>query len=222
VKKRRIDMRRISFVMVAATAVLSLSAKSLRAQSLDGRQIQMGLMGGLTSPAGDLSSEATHAGNAGALVTIATPMSHLRFRLDGQWQQMTGKRFGGALACIGCVGYYAQRNYRILDATANAVYGRTLSGPVSVYMIGGVGVYNLRGTTVVHQGTLRVDASSGATRLGLNGGIGASWRLGHVATFIETRFHRLLGSTSYRADGLYNEGLYDSFQFVPISVGVVF
>jgi hypothetical protein len=215
-------MDRLSFGIVASMAALSLSAGSLRAQSLDGQHVQMGLMGGLTSPAGDLSSEATHAGNAGALVTFGTRASHLRFRLDGQWQQMTGKRFGGALACIGCVGYYAQRNYRILDATANAVYGGTLSGPVRVYMIGGVGVYNLRGTTVAHQGTLRVDASSGATRFGLNGGVGASWRLGHVATFIETRFHRLFGSTSYRADRVYNEGLYGPFQFVPISAGIIF
>ena len=136
-------MDRISFLAVVVMAIVSAPAATLHAQSLDGRQVQVGLMGGLTSPAGDLSPAATHAGNAGALVTIGTPLSHLRLRVDGQWQQITGKRFGQSLACIGCTATTRQRNYGILDATANVVYGGTLSGPLSVYAIGGV---NERGT----------------------------------------------------------------------------
>jgi hypothetical protein len=217
-------MNRVSFATVTAISIVAIPAASLRAQSLDGRVVQVGLMGGLTSAAGNLSTSTTHAGNAGALVSVGTPASHLRFRLDAQWQQLSGKPFGGAeLECPSCVGSTRQRNYRVLDATANAVFKGTLSGPVSVYVIGGVGVYDVRGTTVVQQGDLVTRSNSGATRFGFNGGVGTSVKVGNVATFFEARFHQLVGHISYSSsDGYYDGGPPGVFQFVPISVGVVF
>jgi opacity protein-like surface antigen len=216
-------MNRVSLVAVAAIALVSAPASSLRAQSLDDRVVQVGLMGGLTSAAGNLSTPTTHAGNAGALVTVGAPSSHLRFRLDAQWQQLSGKSYGGALECPGCVGTFRHRNYRVLDATANAVLQGTLAAPVSVYVIGGVGVYGVRGTTVIRQGDLVASGSSSATRFGLNGGVGTSVRVGNIATFFEVRFHQLVGHISYSSsDGYYDGGPPGAFQFVPISVGVVF
>ena len=42
-----------------------------------------------TSPAGNLSTAAAHSGNLGALVTIATPMPHVRLRMKGHWQPLS-------------------------------------------------------------------------------------------------------------------------------------
>jgi opacity protein-like surface antigen len=215
-------MNRISLVAAAVTIAVSAHPTSVRSQSFTGRPIQVGLMGGFTKPAGDLSPVSDHSGNAGVLVTFGAPVSHLRFRLDGQWQQITGKvNGGGQLTCVSCTSTSLQRNYRILDATANAVYGGTLSGPVSLYVIGGVGVYGVRGTTLIHQGDEHTSESVSATRFGFNGGAGASVRVGHVATFIEASFHQLVGSNAYANNGFYGQQA-GAFQFVPINVGIVF
>ena len=179
-------------------------------------------MGGLTSPAGDVSTAATHAGNAGVLATIRTPVRRLHFRVDGQWQQITGRAYGASLNCVSCTATFFQRNYRIVDATANAVYGGTLSGPVRVYVIGGVGVYDVRGTDITRENDRVVSTNSSVTRFGLNGGVGTSVKVGHIATFFEVRFHQLVGPTSFRSDGYHDGGLPGAFQFVPISAGIVF
>ncbi len=216
-------MKRIAFIVTIAAATFSASAGVLRAQTLDDRQVQFGVMGGLTNPAGDLSTAASHSANAGGLVSIATPVPHLRFRVDGQWQQISGKPFGGAyLACIDCAGDFTERNYRMFNATANAVVSARLGARVNAYGIGGLGVYRLRGTSITHQGTLVVSQSSSETRFGFNGGAGLSAKLGHVDTFFEVRFHQLFGTTSYYSDGYYSGGLPGAFQFVPISIGVIF
>lgn len=214
-------MNRISFVAAAVITVVAAPAPQLRAQTFSGRPVQVGLMGGFTIPAGDLSSAANHSGNAGALVTIGAPESHLRFRLDAQWQRITGNANYAGLSCPSCVIFSYQRNYRVLDATANAVYGGTVSRSVSLYMIGGVGVYAVRGTSIIRQDDLVVSESSSATRFGFNGGVGMSVRLGHLATFVEARYHQLLGSRAYENDGL-NGPVPGAFKLVPISVGIVF
>jgi hypothetical protein len=210
--------------LVVAAALMALPAHAaLHAQSLPGKATQVGVMGGFTLPAGDLASSAYHAGNAGALVTFRAPASHLRFRLDGQWQQLTGNLYGGG-PVPETNGYstapFRRRSYRVLDATANAVYSGALARSARAYVIGGLGVYDVRGTTHFQQGTLLVDESSGATRMGLNGGAGVSVGVGHLATFIEARYHRLLGSHAYEKDGV-DGGAPGAFQIVSISAGII-
>jgi opacity protein-like surface antigen len=214
-------MNRHSLLALVAVTVASVPPAPLRAQSLDGRSVQFGLMGGLTKPLGDLSPATTHAANAGALVTIGAPESNLRFRLDGQWQQLTGKTNSIELACSSCISATYQRNFRILDATANAVYSVRLSEPVRLYAIGGAGVYNVRGTVLVHQDAVLTGERTAVTRLGFNAGAGLSLRLGHLATFVEARIHNLLGDHAYESDG-YSGALPGAFQFVPFSGGIVF
>lgn len=215
-------MHRNSFVAFAATAIVVAAAPSVHAQSLDGRPIQVGLMGGLTSPTGSLTTSVNHAANAGALVTIGTPVHNLRVRVDGQWQQMAGRTYDPSLACVGCGGSYTQRNYRMFDATANVVYGGTVAKSLNLYVIGGVGLYAFRLASTHHAGEFVASAASDATRFGFNGGVGASVRIGHVATFVEARFHQLVGRPSLTSDGFYQVGLPGPFQFVPVSVGIVF
>ena len=215
-------MRRLSFSAAAALITVTAAAASLHAQSFDGRTVQFGLMGGFTKPVGELSTSADLSGNAGALVTIGALGSRVRFRLDGQWQGMTGKvNAETQLLCVDCSSFSYRRNYRVFDATANAVVAGSFASNAKAYVIGGVGVYHVRGTNRIRQDALFVTQSTGATRFGFNGGVGLSVRLGHVATFVESRYHQLLGSHTYENDG-FNGPLPGAFQFVPISVGIVF
>jgi opacity protein-like surface antigen len=218
-------MRRKSFVAAVLIAT-SVHASSLGAQSFPGRPIQVGLMGGFTLPAGDLTLNSNHAGNAGALVTFGGPHSRLRFRLDGQRQQLTGKTFGGD-PVPGSGGFstesFRQRDIRILDATANAVLSGALFRSARVYVLGGVGLYNVRETTRFYGGELLSESSAASgTRVGLNGGIGVSAHLGRVATFVETRYHRLFGSATFEKNVGFIDKVPGAFQFVPISAGIIF
>lgn len=215
-------MNRFSFIAGAVIMLVSAPFPTLRTQSFEGRQLQFGLMGGFTKPIGDLSPSTTHAGNVGALMTLGAPTSRLRFRLDGQWPQITGKTNSvPQLACPSCSFSTYRRDFRVLDATANAVYSAKLSGAVGLYAIGGAGVYDVRGTVLVHQGSLVASERTAATRLGFNAGAGMSFRVGHLATFIEARVHSLVGSHAYENDG-FDGALPGAFQLVPVSVGIIF
>jgi hypothetical protein len=213
-------MNRNSFVAVLGLAAGAITS-ALPAQSIAGTPIQFGVMGGRTKPVGDLSAAANNDWNFGGLVLFGAPESTLRFRLDGQWQQIAGKSFGGSLLCIGCVSTVRARDYRVIDATANAVLGTAISRSARLYVIGGVGVYNARGTNIVIQNTLHTSESSYVTRFGLNGGAGVSFKLGSHSGFIEARYHNVFGNNSFESDGI-NGGTPRSFQIVPINVGLVF
>lgn len=210
-------MIRVSFV----AALMLAAATPVSAQSIAGTPIQFGVMGGRTKPVGDLSSAANNDWNFGGLVLLGAPESRLRFRLDGQWQQMEGRVNGGALLCIGCTGLRYLRDYRVLDATANAVFSGAISGSAKVYLIGGMGIYNARGTNVLVNDALLIRQSSSVTRLGLNGGAGVSFKMGRHAGFVEARYHNVFGSNSFESNGITGD-IPDSFQFVPINVGFVF
>jgi len=213
-------VHRISFVAALGLSA-SFAAAALPAQSIDGHSIQFGVMGGRTKPVGDLSSAANNDWNFGGLVMFGAPESTLRFRLDGQWQQIAGKTSGGALLCVPCAHFAYARDYRVLDATANAVVNTAISPSTRLYLIGGLGVYGARGTDIVIQDELHVRQSSTVTRFGLNGGAGVSFKMGHHSGFVEARYHNLFGSNAFESNGITGDTP-GSFQFIPINVGIVF
>ena len=204
-------------------SVLTLTAAiPARAQSIGGSPIQFGVMGGLTKPVGDLSGATNNDWNLGGLLLLGDPESKLRFRLDAQQQQLAGKVSGGSqLMCIGCTGTSYSRDYRVLDATANAVLSGALSRSTRIYLVGGLGVYNARGTNIVVQDALVVHQSSSVTRFGVNSGVGVNFKMGRHAGFVEARYHNVFGNNSFERDGI-NGDAPGSFQFVPVNVGFIF
>jgi opacity protein-like surface antigen len=210
-------MKRSSFIAVLVFAM----SPSLAAQKIAGTPIQFGVMGGLTQPIGSLAGAANNDWNLGALVLFGAPESRLRFRLDGQWQKVDGKPNGGRLVCVTCGHTAWLRNYRVLDATANAVFSSALSKSANFYLIGGMGVYNARGSNSEYPNAQVGPHQESVTELGLNTGAGANFRIGHHTGFAEIRYHDLLGSASFEDNGLTSDKP-DSFQFVPISVGFIF
>jgi len=209
-------MKRGSFV---AVLVLAMSSP-LSAQSIAGTPIRFGVMGGLTQPVTSLAGAANNDWNVGALVLFGAPESRLRFRLDGQWHQLAGKPNGGLLICVSCGHTAWQRDYRVLDATANAVFSTPVSSSAKFYLIGGVGVYNARGTNSQFPTDQVGPQTSSVTEFGVNTGAGLSFRLGRHTGFAEARFHDLIGSSSFENNGLTSDKP-DSFQFVPINVGFI-
>ncbi len=113
----------------------------------------------------------------------------------------------------------------MLNSTANIVYGGTLSGPARLYLIGGVGVYNERGTKFqsASYGLTNVHTSQqeSVTRFGVNGGAGAKFQLASHAGFIEARYHNLFGRRALNENGISGDSP-TSFQFIPINVGFMF
>ncbi len=163
-------------------------------------------MGGATLPISDFKDVAKTGWNAGALVDIGLPLVPVSFRVDGQWHQLDGK--SGTLAFPG--GGTGTVNYRIIDGTANVLYTFGTAAPTKFYLIGGVGVYNVRPD--VEDSDLDLDSE---TKFGINGGAGFKFQLTGFSTFIEARFHNVF---SYGGDG----GDSKSLQMIPITVGFTF
>lgn len=211
-------MNRISFV-AALGFVACASATSLSAQSIGSTPLQFGVMGGATKPVGDVAAYTQHDWSLGALVSIGSPQSRFKFRADGQWQQLAGLQplTGSLLTCLDCTTNSRQnpQRFRVLDLTTNVVYSFAPSSPTSFYLIGGVGAYNER------QADGADGATASVTRFGFNGGAGVKFRLGRLQPFVEARYHDIVGAHSFAA-GPLGTGRSQTFQFVPINVGVVF
>ncbi|MGH7623637.1 MAG: outer membrane protein [Gemmatimonadaceae bacterium] len=196
-------MNRSSITAVALGLVLSAAAAPLSAQAIVSSPVRFGIMGGATFPLSDLKNDAKTGWNAGALVTIGVPLVPVSFRVDGQWQQLQGKNFPDA----------DRTDFRIIDGTANVVYTFGAALPTKFYLIGGIGVYNLRAKDNV------ADVSASSTKFGLNGGIGFKFQLTGFATFIEARYHNVIHGTSIGDTGSSNA---NSLQFIPVTVGITF
>jgi len=210
-------MKRISFA--AALGFVAYASAALSAQSIGGTPVQFGVMGGATKPVGDVAAYTQHDWSLGALMSIGSPQSRFKFRADGQWQQLAGIQplTGMKLTCLGCTSTNQPRaqRYRVLDLTMNVVYNFAPMSPTGFYLIGGVGAYN-EGQT---DGASGEDAS--VTRFGINGGAGVKFRLFNLQPFVEARYHDIVGAHSFAA-GVNGYGRSQTFQFVPINVGVVF
>jgi len=212
-------MNRISFVAAGLGLIAIAAVPRLPAQSLAGTSVQFGVMGGAAKPVGDVAFVTHLDWSLGALVAIGAPQSHLSLRVDGQWQQLAGVQpiIGGYLACLGCQTNAQPRaqSYRVLDVTTNAVYNFAPTASRSFYLIGGVGAYNER------QYDPASAESASVTRFGFNGGAGVRFRVFKHQTFVEARYHNIIGAHSF-ASGEFQYNRSQTFQFVPINVGLVF
>ena len=212
-------MNRISFVAAGVGLIATAVVPALPAQSIAGTPVQFGVMGGATKPVGDVAFVTHLDWNLGALVSIGAPQSHLSLRVDGQWQQLAGIQpiVGAELVCLGCQNPPPPRaqSYRVLDMTTNAVYSFAPTASTSFYLIGGVGAYNER------QFDPASKESASVTRFGFNSGAGVRFRVFEHKTFVEARYHNIIGAHSF-ASGEFQENRTQTFQFVPINVGFVF
>jgi hypothetical protein len=185
--KGRTDMTRQILALIIVSA-LAAAPTAVQAQT------SLSISAGANAPTGDLGDIADigYYLAAGLNMNTGGKGSSLGFRLEGAYSDFSRKN-----------GF---EDVRVLSGTANLVYnlGKTADSP---YLIGGVGAYN--GATNSSQDNL---GYIGNTVIGLNGGAGLRFPLSGFTTFVEARYHFMLGDA---VDGR-------TYQFIPITFGIVF
>ena len=208
-------MKRHPLIALAFVASLSVArARPLVAQAITAKPASIGVMGGATFPWGsDFTDIAKRGWNAGVLISLGSPAFPLSFRLDVQWHQLAGKTRSSP-----DVG--SQRtDLRIIDGTADFEYLLGRRSASNLYLIGGVGLYNLRGRNFTTPGNVFGGTDSSytrsATKFGWNAGIGVRTRLTGYTVFIESRYHAV--SHGHDVDGT---GSSKAIHVIPIDIGI--
>ncbi len=177
-------MKRIALTF-AALAALAAASSTSSAQST--KPVSLGISAGAAIPTGDIGDDYNTGWNATVSLGFNSVGSPVGFRIDGMYNQF-GAKDGVNLF-----------DTKISSANANLVYALPGTG-IRPYLIGGAGVYGLK---------YDAPGRDMITKLGLNGGIGASFPLSGFNTFVEARFHHVF-SDDY------------STQFIPVTFGISF
>jgi hypothetical protein len=198
-------MKRTNFGVAALALVLS--ASTVQAQ----RPMSFGIALGASLPSGDASKAFEMGYHAMGTLSFAPPMLPVGLRVDGMFNQLTGKSqtFEGETVKGG--------DLRILGATLNATFGMPMAAsPISPYLIGGVGIYSAKDPDAKDIPETPEDDSKGETNMGFNIGVGTKFALAGFGTFAELRYHMISDAA------IDEQGKKTSFKFIPISFGITF
>ena len=170
--------------------VLAAAALFLSAAAADG-QTAFVISGGATAPVARLGDVTDIGYNAAVGFDLGATALPVGARLEVAYNDLGYKGGGG--------------DVRIISGTANALFNL---GPArdAPYVIAGVGAYNR------NSGSSALGYGSGQTVAGVNGGAGLRFPLSGLSTFVEVRYHVMLGSDT---DGT-------NYQFIPITFGIRF
>lgn len=177
------------FLALLAAGTLALAPAAAHAQL----STSVGVGGGIAVPVSNLRDVADAGYNLEGHVNLGAPLIPVGVRLEVGYNSFNGK---SAFTSSGKV--------QIISGTANATLALGPSG-ASPYLIGGVGIYNRR---LTENGT----NSDSKTTGGVNVGAGFRFPLGVMSTFIEARYHVMLG----------NELDATNLQYIPITFGINF
>ncbi len=172
----------LTFAVLAA-----LAAASSMSSAQSTKPISLGISAGAAIPVGNLADDYNTGWNGTVSLGLNSVGTPLGLRIDGMYNSFSAKD-GIAL-----------RDTKIAGANANLVYALPGTG-IRPYLIGGAGIYGLKYDD---------PSRDWETKLGLNGGIGASFPLSGFNTFVEARLHHVF-SDDY------------STQFIPVTFGISF
>jgi hypothetical protein len=171
---------------VATSLILSsflLLPRHVSAQS----PAKFGLEAGASVPVSAYGSDKHTGYHLGILVDIQTPLPVFGFRIEGAYHEM---KYSGSPS-----------KAQIWTAAADGELKIPTSTPLLPYVIGGVGIYSSdRSSLLVGTGY--------RTQAGVNIGGGLRLGLGTATVFVETRYHRAIGTEPIR--------------LVPITIGMLF
>jgi hypothetical protein len=133
------------------------------------RRTSLGIAAGATIPLGDLG-DATSTGYhvLGTLSVSGTASSPLGFRIDGMYNDLSGKSSGP--------------DVRVWTVNGNLVYAFPGGLTATPYLIAGAGLYNSKAAESEAEST---------NDFGVNGGIGVRFALSGFSTFAEVRIHNI-------------------------------
>lgn len=196
----------------AAVFAAIAGAVPLAAQQGGAQQAHLGFTAGGLAPVGGFANQAGAGWNAGLLLQSGGGERSLGFRIDAGWEQFASKTDASG----------NEFRNRILSFDFDMLRGFPLSQRVSVYLIAGLGGYNVRSrTTLVQNGALTLEGgangqaapvtqtlSGSSTYPGVNAGAGLQLRLGKISTFVEGRFHNIFTRQN-------------DVRMIPVSFGVI-
>jgi hypothetical protein len=225
--KGEVVMKKAMWRSAIAGVMLITVSVPLSAQVAVTKPVRFGIAGGATVPVSDMSDVSKTGWHAGALLDIGVPLFPWGLRVDAMWNQL-GKKDTG----------FGTVKNRIIDGTVNATYSFGGLSVTKFYLIGGLGIYNMK-TEIENAPVFTLDmatpqesrnaaprvarqiapptrqigefgnAENTQTKFGLNAGAGLRFQLTGFSTFIEARWHTI-----------FTEG--KNAQGVPISVGITF
>ena len=152
----------------------------------------IGFGGGAAIPVGKFADTQQTGYNALAVLAIGVAELPIGVRFDGIYNDIPATRGG-----TGTVG-----DLRVAGALANLVFAFPGTN-AKAYLLAGAGLYNSKADTT---------GAKSQNNIGFNAGFGTTFAAGPMAIFVESRYHSV--SRNEKKGGV--------FQFVPITLGVLF
>ncbi|HEX5831301.1 MAG TPA: outer membrane beta-barrel protein [Gemmatimonadaceae bacterium] len=190
-------MRTLVSPVAAVALATSVAGADLQAQVLSAAGHRFGIAGGAALPNGDFGDLANTGWDIGGQYSFTPPVLPIGFRAElGYSRYGVKEEFmpSGVDANIG-----------ILQGVANAVWSPVGALGVAPYVIGGVGMYNVK----VSAEADGASASEDETKVGLNGGAGIRFPLGGMRGFAEVRYHSIFTEE-------------ENMTFIPLRFGIEF
>jgi hypothetical protein len=183
-------MKLRSRLILIALLALPLVSQPAPAQ----RTYAFGLGGGAAIPVGKLGDTQNAGYNGIVVLAIGVAELPVGVRVDGIFNQ-----FRAATAPVGSP---SSSDMRIMGGLFNLIFA--FSGTTAKpYLIAGGGLYNVKAD---------VSGAKAMNHFGFNAGLGATFAIGPLATFLESRYHTI--SRNATKGGVV--------QFVPITIGLLF
>ncbi len=199
----------VSAVLLLATTMLAASAAEAQYSPVESdRMVSVGLGGGVSVPVSDAKDAFKTGFNGQGFVKLNLRMLPVRPRLDFTFQRfdLKGAKIAGTSTGAAGSASAVAGTGTVLAGVAN-VQVPLLRGRLEPYLVAGLGAYSVN-ADVDNVG------SKSKTQFGINGGAGATLRLGVVSVYAEGRVDNVFS----------NNGVIDakSVQVVPVTFGVVY
>lgn len=191
-----IKIGRSLFSGALAIALLSTAGNVLAAQQAS-RTINVGVAGGVAFPIGDFADEADLENGFTVLGYLGWQPQFQPFGIRGE---ISYSKFGVDT-------FFGDGDVTKFGGAANVILTVSNDGNFRPYVIGGAGVYNVKEE---FDASIVQFETENQTKLGLNGGVGAKFRLGGLNGTLEARY------ISVFLDGDRNMNI------IPITLGLEF
>ena len=185
---RRVMSRRV--VVVSGGIFLIALAPPLSAQ----KTYAIGVAGGAAIPVGNFGDTSSSGYNATVALAIGSADLPVGIRFDGIYNHFSQKNATSHQSTT--------TSARIVGGLVDLVF--TFPGTTAkTYLVAGAGYYNTKA---------QISGAKADNNIGFNGGLGATFGLGPIATFVETRYHSI--SRNATKGGV--------IQFIPVTIGLLF
>ena len=201
-----VSPRSLFGILIIGLALMAASS-SVSAQGAPG--FHLGISGGVDFPVEDQEDIYNVGWNGTLMFNWMFGTSPFGIRLDGSYHQLSVKDE--------LEPFFLDAKARLIDGTFDFVFGPHIGVWVQPYVMGGVGVYDVRfsGEDVING----VDLSESSTRFGWNAGTGVAFRVSDqsdVHLILEGRYH----SIDLDRDRFFETN--NRFTVVTVNTGVVF